>query len=121
MKRTPLLRRTPLARGMARLRRTPLAPVSCRRRAERAVRQAVVDEVMWRDGGRCRGIDLIGGHVCSGRLDAHEVIPRSAWPGGHLVTLNVVMVCRTLHDWIGDHPDLAHDLGLHGFSWERPS
>lgn len=57
---------------------------------------------------------------CRGRLDPHEVIPRSAWADGQYVFDNVMMICRRHHDWIGDYPDAAHLVGLHGYSWERP-
>lgn len=58
--------------------------------------------------------------ACGGRLDVHEIIPRSAWPDGELVESNCLLVCRRHHDWIDDNPEPAHLLGLHGFSWERP-
>lgn len=57
---------------------------------------------------------------CGGPLDAHEIIPRSVWPDGELVASNIIVVCRIHHAWIGDHPKWAHELGLHGFSYERP-
>lgn len=66
---------------------------------------------------------LVGSGVfptCRGPLDPHEIIPRSAWRDGIYVLSNVVMVCRAHHDWIGDYPDTAHTLGLHGYSHERP-
>jgi len=64
--------------------------------------------------------DLRGCPVaCTGLLDVHEVIPRSAWAAGWLDASNCVLVCRVHHDWIGDHPAEAHRLGFHGFSWER--
>lgn len=58
---------------------------------------------------------------CGSILDAHEIIPRSAWPGGWLEPSNVILACRPgHHDWIGDWPEAAHFVGLHGFSYERP-
>jgi hypothetical protein len=83
-------------------------------------RARVVDAAWDRDKGRCQAETLVRDVRCGGRLDPHEVIPRSAWPGGKLVLDNVLIVCRMHHDWIGDHPVAAQSLGLHGFSWERP-
>lgn len=57
---------------------------------------------------------------CGGPLDPHEVIPRSAWADGALDPSNVVSLCRLHHDWVGDNPDDAHAIGLHGYSLERP-
>jgi hypothetical protein len=51
-------------------------------------------------------------------LDAHEIIPRSAWTAGWLEPSNIISVCRFHHDAIGDRPDDAHALGVHGYSWE---
>lgn len=98
----------------------PLARQSTKRQGERAARGDVIEAVLLRDGRGCSA-RLVLPHECAGPLDAHEVIPRSAWPGGHLVASNVRLLCRKAHDWVGDHPDAAHKLGLHGYSWERPS
>lgn len=110
---------------------------SKKRRAEKTRRDAVVAEATARDRGcimaACLRLDVILVAVteanipcqpipreCGGPLDAHEVIPRTAWPGGHLVLDNVVMICRRHHDWVGDNLNAAAALGLHGYSWQRP-
>lgn len=98
--------------------------MSTKRLGERAARQAAVLEVIARDGWRCFAVGLLE-HRCSfdprrGGIDAHEVIPRSTWPGGHLAASNIRLVCRVAHEWIGANPAKAHDLGLHGWSWDRP-
>lgn len=103
-------------------------------------RARVVDAAWERDRGTCRVVVLVREHLmgrlhatdnldeimaslrairCGGPLDPHEVIPRSAWAAGYLVLHNVVMICRNHHDWVGDYPDAAHEVGLHGYSWER--
>lgn len=82
-------------------------------------RARVVDAAFDRDRGRCRAEFSVSWIRCGGRLDPHEVIPRSVWPDGELVLENVIMICRRHHDWVGDHPEAAHAAGLHGFSWER--
>lgn len=120
------------------LRRVPLRRVGRVGRRRAAVRARVVAEVSERDGG-CRfeefllatATDVLHDVVfssrhrppkrCGGRLDRHELIPRSAWPAGELVASNIVVLCRRHHSWVSDNPMLAHVLGLHGFSWERPS
>jgi hypothetical protein len=126
-------RRTPLKRGMPprrstpdkirewerRSRRKPIPVMSKKRRSERLTRAEVVLAARQRDGG-CVGRGLIPDHHCSGALAGHEVIPRSAWPGGHLVVGNVRTLCKAAHRWVHAHEREAHALGLHGYSWERP-
>lgn len=89
---------------------------SAKRQAEEQARRDLVRRVRDRDR-TCRARDLAPGR-CSGPLDVHEVIPRSAWRAGYLVDDNCLLVCREHHDWIGDFPDSAHGFGLHGYSWE---
>lgn len=116
------------------MKRSPLRQVSSKRRAEKAAREAVIAGVIFRDGPGCyafvqinarrqaaieHGWPLECWHPNRERLDAHEIIPRSAWPGGHLVLSNVRMVCRRHHEWIDHHLITAATLGLHGYSWER--
>lgn len=107
-----------------------LSPMSRRARAKHTERKIVVAIVKRRDlvcqfSNRMTALAGLGLNVgvpveCSGPLDVHEVIPRSVWPDGELEPSNCVLVCRRHHQWIGDHPDLAHEMGLHGYSWERP-
>lgn len=85
----------------------------------KALRASVVLTCADRDRG-CVAKALVPSVKCKGQHDPHEIIPRSAWRDGIYVLDNVVEVCRAHHDWIDDHPDLAHKVGLHGFSWERP-
>jgi peptidoglycan/xylan/chitin deacetylase (PgdA/CDA1 family) len=83
---------------------------------EREERERVKRDVRFRDRS-CRAQDAPG--RCEGPLDVHEVIPRSAWRAGYLIRSNCLLICRAHHDWIHDNPDAAHELGLHGYSWER--
>jgi hypothetical protein len=114
-------------------RRTPLRPVSARRLSERASRQAVIDQVIARDGPGCYvlkvlerrrnvaydyGWPLNCQHPPGRQLDAHEIIQRSVRPGGHLEVANVRMVCRRHHDWIDAHQQTAKTLGLLAMSWD---
>jgi hypothetical protein len=84
------------------------------------LRRQVVTAVRARDLSRCTAAPRVPEVLCQGPLDVHERIPRSAWPGGDLVIDNCILVCRAHHDWIDDNPKLAHDLHLHGYSWEIP-
>ena len=116
LRRTPFRqpRSAPLPRGGARLR-----PFSRRRINDRERRRALVARRLLQAGNRCQGSAYGVEHDCAGPLDVHEIVPRSAWAAGYLVDENTVVVCRSLHDWIGDHPNEAHDHGLHRYSWER--
>jgi hypothetical protein len=100
-----------------------LRPKSKKRLDEEAERERVKREVRTRDGNECcvRARRLQTGVRCSGPKDVHEIIPRSAWKAGYLVPDNCIVICRAHHDWVDHNPDDAHDLGLHGYSWERPS
>lgn len=111
-------RDTPKSRDWAD-RRHRLPARSDRRIAEAPDRANIAAAARARDGNRCMAEVLVPSVACSGPLDAHERIPRSAWKGGYLVLANVITICRSHHDWVGDYPIAAHDLGLHGYSWER--
>jgi hypothetical protein len=102
---------------------------SKQRRGEARLRQAILETVIERDGNACHAAMVVARHyrqgcgwpiTCAGEMDGHEVIPRSRWPGGHLVATNVRMCCRRHHDWIHAHPVTATTLGLLAPSWERP-
>jgi hypothetical protein len=122
VKRSPLHRRTTLTRGK------PLRRVSVRRLSESAERRRVLAAVRDRDGDGCFASRRIQARptveaprTCAGPLDGHEVIPRSAWPGGHLIAWNVRLVCRRHHEWIHANPVTAVTLGLLSKSWDRPA
>lgn len=120
----PPRRKGPLKRGEVQLRRSelkrgkPPAPESPRRHAERPARTSVIEAVRERDGWRCRAEGLVPSVRCRGRLDTHEVIPRSAYPGAHLDERDCILVCRAHHEWIGTHKKAAARLALHGYSWQ---
>ena len=117
------------------MKRTPLKPMSRKRRQSLEERADVREAVLERDGHTCqfynyvvdsplwRMADLNGVPArCSGDLEVHEIIPRSAWPAGWLVVDNCVTLCGGAHHpWVTDNPEKAHRIGLHGFSWERPA
>jgi len=112
------------------VKRSPLRPVSPKRRAALPERAKVREEVLERDDWRCqfwinRGFSAAMMQVvptaCGGPLDVHEIIPRSADPTAWLRPEACVALCRRHHSWVTDNPTLAHEIGLHGFSWERPA
>jgi hypothetical protein len=116
------------------VKRTRLNPISKKRRAALPARSAVIREVHERDQ-HCQFIsrlwapesgweegDLVGVPTrCSGPLDVHEIIPRSAWSAGWLEPSNCVLLCRLHHSWVTENPRVANLLGLHKFSHERPA
>ena len=96
------------------MRRTRLNPESTKHRRDRALRRSVVEQAWDRD----QHCQFPGCHEIRD-LEAHEIIPRSAWAKGYLVLDNVAMLCRPHHQRVTDNPAEAHALGLHRFSWER--
>lgn len=118
LKRTEI-KRSPLATPLRGARPKRIAARSEKTLAKLPERARVIDAAWDRDGGRCRARDLVPQIVCGGRLDPHERIPRSCWPGGELVLDNVMLICRRHHEWVDVHPSDAHVLGLHGYSHER--
>lgn len=124
------MRRTAINRSMVPMKRTPLKAVGRKARSKREARVDVIDYVHFRDR-TCRfpaRADRMTGVVgmmipvmpCWNELDVHEIIPRSAWPDGELEPSNCILICRRHHIWIDQHPEVAHAMGLHGYSWERP-
>lgn len=97
-------------------RRATLRPVSAKREALEAARDACRKAVRLRAGSRCEAGPLIQS-PCWGPLDVHEVKPRGR--GGSITDPdNCLLVCRRHHDWIGEHPQSALELGLLKHSWE---
>lgn len=112
------------------MKRTTIVPISKKRRAALPERAKVRQVVLERDGYECQfwtkaPVDAMDWpnvpFACDrSQLDVHEIIPRSAWKDGWLVPENCVCLCRRHHEFVTDNPDLAHSIGLHGYSWERP-
>lgn len=114
------------------MKRTTIVPISKKRKAALPERKAVREAVLERDGYECQfwahAREQLSGITdpdiplaCGGQLEVHEVIPRSAWAAGWLVPANCKTLCSRHHQWVTEHPTLAHEIGLHGFSHERPS
>lgn len=100
------------------MKRRPIRPVSERRLAERNERAAVREQTLSRAGFRCEAPGAFGLR-CAGVLDVHETYPRGSNPGSHLDPSVTMVLCRTHHRYVTDHPQEAHDAGLRHWSWER--
>ena len=111
MKRTELRRNTPLKPGSnAQLRRTRLKKVGRRVARERKAMADAYQTVDHRAQGQCEARLDGCWHVGT---DHHHVGPRSTHPHLRTDPTNIVLVCRPCHDWIGDNPTAAAELGLH--------
>lgn len=51
-------------------------------------------------------------------VDIHEIVRRSQG-GSILDEKNLLAVCRPCHQRIGNHPQLAFDLGLARHGWDQ--
>lgn len=116
-RRTPLRTRRPLAHRGGPLKRSPINPVSDRRRGERDERQEVREQAMRAAGFKCSGAEVVPEVKCWGPLDVDEVVPRGVRPGGHLDPSNVQVLCRLHHEWKHAHPQEAAARGLREWSW----
>ena len=130
MKRSaPLQRRTPLKRTVAFVRpsvplprrvglqsTTPLRKVSEKRRQERPERDACEVEVLARDP-ICK---FPGCRFAS--TEVHELQRGQMRALTYLDPEKCIGLCGFLganhHQWVGEHPQEAHDLGLAKWSWE---
>lgn len=99
-----------MKRGGPLRRRTPLRPVSERRRASFAelddFRNAVAKRALWRCEGAtpaCPPGSHVGHH-------AHHVVRRSQ--GGTNDPSNGVWLCASAHRWVHEHPAEARMMGL---------
>lgn len=53
-------------------------------------------------------------------VDPQHLAPRSTRPDLAATVANIIPLCRAAHRWVDHHPDEAHALGLHRYSWEVP-
>lgn len=104
MKRTPLKRKTPLARGKKRLRRTPLKRKSDKRKLQ--------DEVYFER----RAHFLKANPVCqfpSCRTKSRDVHHKAGRTGTNYLNVHTwLAVCRKHHNFIHDNPNVARMFGL---------
>ncbi len=99
------------------MKRSPLSPISAKRRAKLAARRACVEAVLERDRGcvfprRAFAADFpICAPLCYGVLDVHEPGKRSQ--GADPTDPDqCVALCRTHHRLVHANPQLGASLGL---------
>jgi len=101
-----------------RSRRRPIRGVSAKREEEdRALAVARV-EVRLRDGDACYAATRVPTVRCQGPLELHHLAPRSVARKLYADKENLRFLCLAHHDWVDAEPALAHEVGLHRFSWE---
>ena len=104
MKRSRLIRKTPLSRSkMERKRQFHIRRVSVKRKSETALYRLLRIEY------------LIEHPFCEGLCGKRSTeIHHRAGREGKLLNdkRHFAAVCRTLHDWIRDHPNQAREAGL---------
>lgn len=116
MKRTPLTRRTPLARGTATLKRTRLAPIGKKQRADRGQLADARPVVETRSGGRCE-FELSAVRCEAAAVHLHHVHRRSQ--GGSNEPTNLRHLCAHHHRIVHDNPGWSFDHGwLARGEWE---
>ena len=94
------------------LRRSPIARVSAKRRAQQGEYERAVQRAFDRDRGQCQAVELVPDIACAGRVDPHHVARQSTHPELRCDVDNITSVCRRHHDWIGANPLAARELGL---------
>lgn len=102
------------------MKRSPLRKVSRQTRRRDRHLARLHEVVLERDDYRCQAVSFAG-LDCAGPLEVHHITPRSVAPELVLDPENMVTVCATHHLFISEHPRLAHDAGLHRWSWEGPA
>lgn len=120
MKRTPLVRKTPMRRGSSQMKRTRLKPESDKRKAERPLRAEVRVETLRRAGHQCQARELVPEVACMGVPYTHEVAQRSVSPGSHLRVELTMAICGAHDDWLCRNIGQAHERGLLVHSWDVP-
>lgn len=121
MRRTPISRSTLLKRTPGPLRRTPIKPVSAKKRElDQNVRSELRGLVLHRAGSRCAFAETrrLGG--CGGPLDVHEIHPRSADPSAPYIERNCRVLCRRHHELLTADTLLAQCVGMYIPRLENP-
>lgn len=94
------------------MRRSPISPVSAKRRAEAHEYDRARTIAFLRDKGVCQAARIWTDVECSGsRVDTHHIRPRGRG-GAYADPENLVCVCRAHHDSIHAWPLKAKELGL---------
>ena len=96
------------------MKRSPIAKMSKKRKAQIPQRKKVIEFVMDRDGGWCQA--ALPGICRVQATDVHEILTR-ARGGSILDPDNCLSLCRPCHSWITDHPGWSRDHGFTISSW----
>jgi hypothetical protein len=115
------LKRTPMKRTSAPMKRTRLNPVSDKRREVNAKRkEAMLAHFGKSETWKCMGQDKFP-HKCFGEINGHEILSRarSGQSDANLLDMNgIITICNWLNSYIEDNPTWAHEMGFTKHSWE---
>lgn len=118
------LKQTPLARGESKLdRSSKIKPRSKKTAKVYEERRPLVARLL-AERPACEACPVFAAHdgkvtyALGASCDVHELVRRSQG-GSILDEANLMCVCRTCHTRIGDHPQLAFDLGLARHAWDE--
>lgn len=93
------------------MKRTPIAPMSRKKRKAMRAWWPTRRQVQARADGWCEACRVHSLEECDGRgVHAHHLLPRSQ--GGPDDPANLIWVSADHHSWIHAHPGEAYDLGL---------
>lgn len=96
------------------MKRSPIRPMSKKRRSELAARRRVREQVIARDGKCQFPHDQYPEIPCWGETFGHIVRESQ---GGAYTPENGVFLCATSNSWLSDHPAVARALGLEKSRW----
>ena len=113
-KRTPLRRSKPLDRGAPIERRTPIARMS-KKASKIIAARALLRKRLLTERGEC---EACGVRNPPDGFDLHERLSRGRG-GSPTDPANVMLLCRTCHDWAHTHPAEAAEFGLLDRRWPR--
>ena len=108
-------------RGTSQMKRTPMKPMSDKRREVNARRKVAMvehfgDPKTW----KCQIGEIIGS-PCFGEVHGHEILSRSrsGRKDENLLDMSgILLACDYHNGWLEDNPKVAHELGLTKHSWE---
>ena len=92
------------------MKRSPLRPMSRKRRRASAGRAEIRAAVFARDGQHCRLAGVTDAGRCFGGLTPHHIVKASQ--GGPYTEENLVTLCSLHNSWVEDNPNHARALGL---------
>ncbi len=93
------------------LRRTPLRRMSLKRESQLDEYQKAKAAVFLRDGW-CQGPKHGMGTPCHGLLDPHHIWPQSRFPEKRCDPEVMILLCRGHHREVHDYPNWSRAMGL---------